>query len=181
MVEMFVYRVALDPEQGTAVVLLTDEPVQRLLPIWIRVFEAQAIAMELQGETPPRPFTHDLLAAVIRGTGWRLDRITVTEVRDSTFFALLTLSRNGEVVEIDARPSDSIALALRLDAKIFVAEEVLSAAEIRPDQVTPPDDVEAFRQLMSRVKIADQPPGEAPPDSEEEEPGASAPPPPEES
>jgi bifunctional DNase/RNase len=171
MVEMFVYRVALDLEQGTAVVLLTDEPVERLLPIWIRVFEAQAIAMELHGETPPRPYTHDLLAAVIRGTGWKLDRITVTEVRDSTFYALLTLSRNGEALEIDARPSDSIALALRLDAKIFVDEQVLAEAAIRPDKLAPPDDVEVFQQLMSGVQITDQHLGEVPPaPSEPEEP-----------
>ena len=163
MVEMFVYRVALDPEQGTAVVLLTDEPVQRLLPIWIRVFEAQAIAMEMQGESPPRPYTHDLMAAIVRGLGWKLDRITVTDVRESTFYALLTLSRGAEVVEIDARPSDSIALALRLDAKIFVVDEVLAQAAIRPDMIAPADDVEAFQQIMSGVQIQDQPPGEEPP------------------
>ena len=163
MVEMFVYRVAMDMEQGTGVVLLTDEPVQRLLPIYIRVFEAQAIAMELQGETPPRPYTHDLLAAVVRGVGWKLDRITVTEVRESTFYAVLTLSREGEVVEIDARPSDSLALALRLDAPVYVEDEVLAKAEIRPDMVTPADDVETFQQLMSRVQIVEHPPGEEPP------------------
>ncbi len=167
MVEMFVYRVALDPEQGTAVVLLTDEAVQRLLPIWIRVFEAQAIAMELQGETSPRPYTHDLLAAVVRDTGWQLDRVTVTDVRDSTFYALLTLSRDDEVVETDARPSDGIALALRLDAKIYVANEVLAQAEIRPDMITPGDDVEAFQRIMDGVQITDHPMDEeSPPNNE---------------
>jgi bifunctional DNase/RNase len=171
MVEMFVYRVALDPEQGTAVVLLTDEAVQRLLPIWIRAFEAQAIALELQGETPPRPYTHDLLASVVRGVGWTLERVTVTEVRDSTFYALLTLTRNGEVAEIDARPSDGIALALRLDAKIYVADEVLEQAEIRPDNLAPADDVEAFQQLMSGVQITEQQLGEEPPaDSDQASP-----------
>ena len=173
MVEMFVYRVALDPEQGTAVVLLTDEPVQRLLPIWIRAFEAQAIAMELQGETPPRPYTHDLLAAVVRGVGWSLDRATVTDVRESTFYAMLTLSRNGEVVEIDARPSDSIALALRLDAKIYVEDEVLEKAEIRPDNLAPADDVEAFQHLMSGVQITEQHLGEEPPSAPDQPPQAN--------
>ena len=171
MVEMFVYRVALDMEQNTAVVLLTDEPVQRLLPIWIRVFEAQAIAMELHGETPPRPYTHDLLAAVVRGVGWKLERITITDVRESTFYALLTLSRNGEVVEIDARPSDSIALALRLDARILVEESVLERAEWHGETVDQtPDDVETFQQLMSGVRISEQPPEEEPPPAAPEEP-----------
>lgn len=164
MVEMFVYRVALDVEQNTAVVVLADEPVQRLLPIYIRVFEAQAIAMELHGETPPRPYTHDLLAAVVRGVGWKLDQVTVTDVRENTFYALLTLSRNGEVVEIDARPSDSIAVALRLDARIFVEESVLERAEWHAERVDQaPDDVETFQQLMSQVRIMDQPPSDEPP------------------
>ena len=153
MVEMFVYRVALDMEHETAVVVLADEPVQRLLPIYIRIFEAQAIAMELHGETPPRPYTHDLLAAVIRAVGWKLDRITITDVRENTFFALLTLSGPGPLQEIDARPSDSIALALRLDAPIFVEDTVLERAEWHAERVA--DDVEAFQQLMERVQISD--------------------------
>jgi bifunctional DNase/RNase len=169
MVEMFVYKVALDVESNSAVVLLTDEPVHRMLPIMIRVFEAQAIAMELHGETPPRPFTHDLLAAVIRGVGWKLERITITDVRDGTFFALLTLTRESEVVEIDARPSDSIALALRLDARIFVDDTVLERAEWKGETVDQiPDDMETFQQLMSGVRIMEQPPGEEPPAAPEE-------------
>ena len=176
MVEMFVYRVALDMEQNTAVVLLADEPVQRLLPIWIRVFEAQSIAMELHGETPPRPFTHDLLAAVIRAVGWKLERITVTDVRENTFYALLTLSRSGEIVEIDARPSDSIALALRLDARIFVEESVLEQAEWHADVADQtPDDVATFQQLMNGVRISEQPLAEEPPaPAEPEEPEQEA-------
>ncbi|HEY3398742.1 MAG TPA: bifunctional nuclease family protein [Armatimonadota bacterium] len=175
MVEMFVYRVALDVEQGTAVVLLTEEePVQRLLPIWIRVFEAQAIAMELHGETPPRPYTHDLMAAIVAAVGWRLDHISITDLRDTTFYAVLSLEQDGQVVEVDARPSDSIALALRCDARIYVADDVLEKAAIVPGPETPEDDVDAFRRLMSGVDLTVPESGEEPgPPLEPEPPGDS--------
>jgi len=151
---MFVYRVALDMEQNHAVVLLADESEQRLLPIWIGIFEAKAIATELHGEPPERPMTHDLLGAVIREVGYRMDRITITALRENTFYALITLVRNGEVLEIDSRPSDSIALALRCDAKIFVAEEVLAQTEIRPGQPGPEDDdIDRFERLMAQVDL----------------------------
>ncbi len=181
MVEMFVYRVALDIEQGTAVVLLSDAPVQRLLPIWIRIFEAQAIAMELHGETPPRPYTHDLMASLIKALHWELDRVTITDLRDTTFYALLTLRQGDKVVEVDARPSDGIALALRCDTHIYVAEEVLAQAEIKPSVVTgegeardEKEEIETFRQLMRGVRIrsedgeASGPPPEQPPSPEQE-------------
>ena len=153
MVEMFVYKVVIDMNQGQAVVLLADEPVARVLPIWIGIFEAKAILMELQGETPPRPYTHDLLADLITALGYRLERVTVTELRDSTFYALLSLVRDGEIVELDARPSDGLALALRADAQILVAEQVLEVAGIRPQDVGVEDDVEHFADLMKQVRF----------------------------
>lgn len=171
MVEMFVFKVAVDMNQGSAVVLLADEPVQRLLPIYIGLFEARAILEELQGKARERPFTHDLLATIIRELGWQVERITVNALRDTTFYALLTLVRNGEVVEIDARPSDSIALALRSEAKIFVAEEVLAQAEIRPSGEGLEDETARFEKLMSNIDL-DLSSGRkiAPPLTEEEEP-----------
>jgi len=176
MVEMFVYRVALDIEQGTAVVLLSDEAVQRLLPIWIRIFEAQAIAMELHGETPPRPYTHDLMASLIKALHWELDRVTITDLRDTTFYALLTLRQGDKVVEIDARPSDGIALALRCDTHIYVADEVLAQAEIKPSMVTgegeaqDEEEIETFRKLMRGVRIRSEDGEASGPSPEPEQP-----------
>jgi bifunctional DNase/RNase len=127
--------------------------------------------MELHGETPPRPYTHDLLAAVVRGVGWKLDRVTITDVRDNTFYALLALTHEGQLVEVDARPSDSIAIALRLDAQIFVDDAVLERAEWHAERVDQaPDDVETFQQLMAGVRISEQPPEEEPPPPAPEEP-----------
>lgn len=151
MVQMYVYKVVVDMNQGQAVVLLADEPVERLLPIWIGIFEARAIMMELQGETPPRPYTHDLLNNLIGALGYQLERISVVELRDSTFYALLELIKGEQSVEMDARPSDSLALALRAGAPILVAEEVLAQAEIRPQDVEHEDDVDRFADLMKKV------------------------------
>jgi uncharacterized protein len=153
MAEMFVYRVALDVEQGLAVVVLTDEPQELFLPIWIGLPEARAIAMELHGESPPRPYTHDLMASIIGHVGYRLERVTITDLKGHTFYALLTLVREGETVEVDARPSDSIALALRTDAPIFVADEVMTEAVRRPESEGENDDVQLFQQLMSKLRL----------------------------
>jgi bifunctional DNase/RNase len=151
MVEMFVSRIALDVEAGHAVVVLADEPEERFLPIWIGIFEANAIAAELRGETPERPMTHDLLVAIIRELGYELEKVTITALRESTFFAVLSLMRQGALVEIDARPSDSLALALRCDARIFVAAEVLEQAEMRP---TPPEEeLDRFKRLLADVDL----------------------------
>lgn len=153
MLEMFVSRVALDIDRGTAVVLLADEPEERLLPIWIGIFEAKAIATELHGEKPERPMTHDLLAAIVEQTGFRLESVSITALRESTFYALLRLTREDEVLEVDARPSDSLALALRCNARIFVDEDVLAQVEIRPGDQGLEDDIDRFERLMSQVEL----------------------------
>ncbi len=171
MQEMFVFKVAVDMTQGSAVVLLADEPVQHLLPIYIGLFEAKAILEELQGKTRERPFTHDLLATVIRELGYQVERITVSALRDTTFYALITLVHNDEVIEIDARPSDSIALALRSGARIFVAEEVLAQAGIQPSEEGLEDELARFEKLMSKLDLDLSGGGEAaPPPAEKEEP-----------
>ncbi len=161
MLEMFVSRVALDIERGTAVVLLADEAETRLLPIWIGVFEAKAIATELHGEKPERPMTHDLLAALVEQGGFRMDDVTITALRESTFYALIHLTRGEGALTLDARPSDSLALALRCHAPIFVEEDVLAQVEIRPGEQGLEDDVERFERLMSQVDLPSDP-GEGP-------------------
>lgn len=130
MVKMQVYRVGVDPQRRVPFVLLADDDVHRLLPIYIGRFEANAIATQLQGQGFPRPLTHDLLRSVIEELGGRLDHVAVTALSDSTFYAVLHLEADGRPLELDARPSDAIALALRTGAPILVAEAVLQEAQV---------------------------------------------------
>jgi len=155
MVQMFIHKVALDP-QGRALVFLSDADNRRMLPIWIGLFEAQAIVSQMRESKFPRPMTHDLLKAVIEAAGYRVDRVRVTKLEDKTFFALLDLRNDGGSVEVDARPSDAIALALRAEAPIYVAEEVLEEAEI-PTERADAEEVETFRRLMESVPVEDLP------------------------
>jgi hypothetical protein len=130
---MRVSALALDKTTKSPYVLLRDEEEKYALPIYIGLMEANAIAMELEKMKFPRPMTHDLLASVIRSLRGRLARIEVTRLEENTFFATLTIERDGEVIEVDARPSDSIALALRMEAPIFVHETVLRDANVSVD------------------------------------------------
>lgn len=127
---MKVAALALDKNTKSPYVLLRDEEERFSLPIYIGLMEANAIAMELEKMKFPRPMTHDLLAAVIRSMKGSLTRIEVTQLKENTFYAILTIERDGEVIEVDARPSDSIALALRMEAPIFVNELVLKDANV---------------------------------------------------
>lgn len=126
MVEVKVVHIILD-RKNTPVVILKESDGERMLPIWIAPPEAGAIAMGLAGEKFERPLTHDLLRQVIVGLEAKLECVVITEVKHSTYFAQLHLRRNDHVIQIDARPSDSIALALRLDAPIFSDESILDA------------------------------------------------------
>lgn len=127
---MKVAALALDRTTKSPYVLLKDSEEKFALPIYIGLMEANAIAMELERMKFPRPMTHDLLAAVIRSLQGTLTRIAVTQLKDNTFYATLTIEREGEVIEVDARPSDSIALALRMDAPIYVHDQVLQDANV---------------------------------------------------
>lgn len=133
-VEMKISTLALDKKTKSPFVLLTDTQEEFAIPIYIGLMEANAIAMELEKMKPPRPMTHDLLASVIRSMGGRLQRIEVTELTDNTFYAKLFIEVGGKVIDVDARPSDSIALAIRLHAPIWVAESVLEAAHVTDDE-----------------------------------------------
>ncbi|NLO06930.1 MAG: bifunctional nuclease family protein [candidate division WS1 bacterium] len=158
MVQMTVQRVGIDPNRQ-ALVILADEEERRLLPIMIGLFEAQSIAMAISGEDIGRPLTHDLLLAIIDETGWELNRIEVTRLEDRTFFALLQVTRDGERLEIDSRPSDAIALALRADVPIFVAEDVLKVAQIVDETVEQSEqDLEKFKDLLGRIELDEDEP-----------------------
>jgi uncharacterized protein len=119
----------LDPSSNVPIVILRDEGSDVFLPIWIGIFEANAIALRIEGVEPPRPMTHDLLLQSVHTLGAAIDRIVISDLKESTFFAVIHLNRNGETVTIDSRPSDAIALALRADAPIFVLRTVLEKAK----------------------------------------------------
>jgi bifunctional DNase/RNase len=152
MVKMQVHRVGVDPQRRVPFVLLADEDVHRLLPIYIGSFEASAIATQMQGPDFPRPLTHELLRAVMEALGGRLDHVAVTALADSTFYATLHVEANGRLLEIDARPSDAIALALRTGAAILVAEEVLQQAQVLYNELPPSseraEEVGRLRELL---------------------------------
>ena len=119
----------MDPSSGTPIIILKDINSETMLPIWVGAYEANAIALEIEKIAPQRPMTHDLLRNIILEMGASVERIVVTELRDNTFFAMIIMKdRAGESVLIDARPSDAIALALRVDCPIFVNEEVIRAS-----------------------------------------------------
>jgi bifunctional DNase/RNase len=158
---MKVRRVALD-QQNNPVVLLVDEEEMIALPIWIGQAEAMAIAMRLQGVQPPRPMTHDLLQTVLEQLSATVSRIVVSDVRDQTYFAEIHLVRNGTSVVIDSRPSDAIALALRVEAPIYVEDKVAAQAIAlrKPGDGESKDDGEEldpteFQKFLERVKPSD--------------------------
>jgi bifunctional DNase/RNase len=138
------------------VVILKDVDSERYLPIWIGPFEAEAITLELQQVELARPLTHDLLKAVITKMGARVSHVLVNDLRDDTFFARIVLDNNGRRLEIDSRPSDSIALAVRAKAPIFVAESVMERAAITPDEGISRSDKEklsVFRDFVDTLDL----------------------------
>jgi bifunctional DNase/RNase len=135
MIEVKVAHLGLDRATNTPVVILQEKEGDRVLPIWIGPAEASAIAMELAGVKFARPLTHDLVKQIVIGLGADLERVLISRVEENTYYAELHLRRNGHVVQIDARPSDSIAVALRLKAPIFTDEGLLELTSI--DTVEP--------------------------------------------
>ncbi len=134
MTEVRVQSVKYDRRSNTPVVVLQETEGDRVLPIWIGVSEANAIAMKLGGVALHRPLTHDLFMSIMAGMGGALRRVLITRVEDSTYFAELIIAKNGEVVSIDARPSDSIALALRAEARIFADDSLLTTMPAESDE-----------------------------------------------
>ncbi len=129
MLEMKVKGLTLDPLTNMPIVILKDTDEKKVLPIWVGIFEANAIALEMEQVSTPRPMTHDLLKNIIEGFQAQVARIVVNDLKDNTFYAVITINLNGNEVLIDARPSDAIALALRVNAPIFVAEKVIEEAK----------------------------------------------------
>jgi bifunctional DNase/RNase len=140
----------LDPASNVPIVILRDTESQLFLPIWIGVFEANAIALRIEGVEPPRPLTHDLLRLVLEQLGTRLEKIVISDLRESTFFAVLHLRQGEAAITVDARPSDAIALALRVDAPIFVLRSVLDKAQAA-DLATQATDEEKLKKWLEEI------------------------------
>src|SRR6266481_2112202 len=124
-VEMKIRGLMMDPVTNMPIVVLKDVGSDMVLPIWVGVYEANAIAMEIEKVTTPRPMTHDLIKNLLTGLDTHVHKIVVNELREDTFFAVIWMERDGKVISIDSRPSDALAVALRVDCPIFVDEEVL--------------------------------------------------------
>ncbi len=126
--EMIIKGVGFDQDAQSPVVILSDKKQEKVLPIWIGLCEARAIGLGLSGDVTPRPFTYDLVAAIIRTMKAKVERIIIVDLRDQVFYAQVEISVNGMVSKIDARPSDALALASRMGAPIFVKKSVLEKA-----------------------------------------------------
>ena len=129
-VEMKIRGLMMDPVTNMPIVVLKDVGSDAVLPIWVGIFEANAIALEISKETTPRPMTHDLLRNLAMGLNAKVQKVVVNELRDDTFFAVIWMEQDGETVTVDARPSDALALALRADCPIYVNSEVLKTARV---------------------------------------------------
>ena len=129
-VEMRIRGLMMDPVTNMPIVLLKESDSETVLPIWVGIYEANAIALEIEKVSTPRPMTHDLLKNLLMGLDTTVRKVVVTELRDDTFYAVIWLDRAGEIISIDSRPSDALALALRMDCPIFVDDEVLKNSKL---------------------------------------------------
>jgi uncharacterized protein len=164
MVEMTVESVRINLATGQRVVILKDMHVDRYLFIWIANAEAYAIAMELQGTTAPRPLTHDLLKSVITELGGTMTNVVISDLVDDIFYARLVIDADGRHVEVDSRPSDAIALAVRAKVPIYVAESVLERAgvtlenteEQQEQQKQEKDNLDVYRDFINSLDVLDE-------------------------
>lgn len=128
-IEMKIRGLMMDPVTQTPIVILKDVDGSTILPIWVGMYEANAIALEIEKVSTPRPMTHDLIKTLLAGLETFVQKIVVSELRDDTFYAMIWLERDGEVITVDSRPSDALALALRADCPIYVDEQVIRTSK----------------------------------------------------
>jgi len=129
-VEMKIRGLMMDPVTNMPIVVLKDVQGTAILPIWVGVYEANAIALEIEKVQTPRPMTHDLLKNVLLGLEVQVQKVVVSELKDDTFYAIIWMERDGQIISLDSRPSDALALALRLDCPIFVSDQVLKNSKV---------------------------------------------------
>src|SRR5438067_7671628 len=129
-VEMKIRGLMMDPVTNTPIVILKDSGSDTVLPIWVGIYEANAIALEIEKVSTPRPMTHDLIKNVLLGLDTQVHKVVVTELREDTFYAVIWLEREEHIISVDSRPSDALAVALRLDCPIFVDDQVLKTSKL---------------------------------------------------
>ena len=154
MIELSLVGVRVELPSNQPIVLLKETQGERYLPIWIGAVEATAIAFALQGVETPRPMTHDLLRDILQESDIEVERIVINDLVEQTFYAMIRMTNDGQSKEVSSRPSDAIALAVRINAPIFAAEDVLEQAgiELRDDEET---EVEKFREFLDQVSPED--------------------------
>ncbi len=160
MIEMFVTGIAIDVRNNHPLVILNDSTKKRALPIWIGQAEAQAIARALENFKPERPLTHDLMISVVEATGFKIHHIEINDLNENTYFSSLILENAiGELISIDSRPSDAIALSIRVDCPVYVTKKVFEdgtiPTEIEEDEEEEEEDKEAFKNFIQNVKASD--------------------------
>ena len=158
-IEMTIKGLMIDPITNMPIIILRDQEGQRILPIWVGVFEANAIALQIENVQTPRPMTHDLLKNVIDDLSAQVERIVVTDLKENTFYAVLHLQVGTTEYTVDARPSDAIALALRVGAPIYVDEEVVRKAKSlevgKEAEAVKADDPDRLREWLQNIKPED--------------------------
>lgn len=155
MIQMEIGGLGFDPRNLSPLVLLRDQEERNFLPIWIGIFEAAAIAMEMQNFKPPRPMTHDLLITLIKNFGATVSRIIINDIKDNTFFAIIEVqTKDGKKINLDSRPSDAIATAVRSAAPIFVAEQVMVQAKL-VNAEKDAEETQKFKDFIDNVKPED--------------------------
>ncbi len=156
MLEMKIRGLTLDPLTNMPIVILKDLEEERALPIWVGIFEANAIGLEMESVPTPRPMTHDLIKNILEGIDANVSRIVVSDLKDNTFYAEIFLFLNGNEVSVDSRPSDAIALALRVDAPIFVAKKVLDdTRSIDLTDMELKEDDEQWKEWLENIRPED--------------------------
>ena len=153
-IEMKIRGLMMDPVTNMPIVILKDVGGDSVLPIWVGVYEANAIALEIEKVTTPRPMTHDLIKNLLVGLDTQVHKVVVTELREDTFFAVIWLERDGHIVSIDSRPSDALALALRVDCPIFVEDDVLKSSKLA-SQVSDRVSAEELRKWLENLNDED--------------------------
>ena len=153
-VEMKIRGLMMDPVTNMPIVILKDVMSNTVLPIWVGIYEANAIALEIEKVSTPRPMTHDLIKTLLLGLNAGVQKVVVNELKEDTFYALIWLERDGELISVDSRPSDALALALRLDCPIFVEDAVLKSSKLA-NAVTDKVNNEELRRWLENLNDED--------------------------
>jgi hypothetical protein len=154
MKEVKVVNVAIDVKSNMPVIILREKEGDKTLPIWVGLFEAQAIALALENVKPPRPLTHDLTKSIIEKLKGRVDKVVINDLRNNTFYARILMKKNGENIQVDSRPSDAIALALRLKVPIYIEEKVLDKVTVGSKPIEEKE-IEDFKKKLKDLRPED--------------------------